>query len=122
MSHRRNYTRYPLLEKDFRTSYDAVWASQGIGINPNDIRFLPLLFVILALSVRVAPESLAGDDRQRRLSSLRYYWSCTLPFEHLLPLSHPTLFHVARRSMLLAAAIHSDSMELVLARLLVCCL
>ena len=91
MLHRRNYTRYPLLEKDFRTSYDAVWASQGIGINPNDIRFLPLLFVILALSVRVAPESLAGDDRQRRLSSLRYYWSCMF-FEYLThPVTYPFL-------------------------------
>ncbi|KZS97957.1 hypothetical protein SISNIDRAFT_436686 [Sistotremastrum niveocremeum HHB9708] len=94
-----NYVRYPLYEKDFRTAYEAICASHGIGVNPNDVSFLPLLFVVLALAVRVSPESLGGDDRQRRLSSLRYYWS-------------------SRRSMLLAAAIHNDSIELVSARLL----
>jgi hypothetical protein len=32
---------------------------------------------VLAISVRLAPESLAGDIRTRRVTSLRYYWSCS---------------------------------------------
>lgn len=94
-----NWTRYPLNEADFRKSYQAVWATEGIGINPNHIKFLPLLFIVLAVAVRVAPSSVTGEERQRRLTSLRYYWS-------------------SRRSLLFAAAIHNDSVELVWVRLL----
>jgi hypothetical protein len=71
----RNWTRYPISERDFRTAYTSICAN-GIGINPNDVRFLPLLFVVLAIGVRLAPEHLAGDARSRRINSLRYYWSC----------------------------------------------
>jgi hypothetical protein len=49
----------------------------GIGAtNPNDVRFLPLLFVVLAIAIRLAPEHIGGDARNRRVTSLRYYWSC----------------------------------------------
>jgi hypothetical protein len=70
-----NWTRYPVSEHDFRASYTSVCAN-GIGANPNDVRFLPLLFVVLSIAVRLAPEHVAGDARTRRLTSLRYYWSC----------------------------------------------
>ena len=43
---------------------------------PGDLRFLPLLFVVLAIAARLAPERLCGDVRNRRLTSQRYYWSC----------------------------------------------
>ncbi|KAF5344109.1 hypothetical protein D9758_008899 [Tetrapyrgos nigripes] len=97
-----NWTRYAISEKDFRASYAAVCAhgAHGIGAtNPNDVRFLPLLFVVLAISVRLAPEEVAGDARHRRVTSLRYYWS-------------------SRRSLLIAAAIQPDSLEMILTRLL----
>jgi hypothetical protein len=71
----RNWTRYPLCEPDFRTAYNSI-CETGIGTNPNNVRFLPLLFVVLAIAVRLAPEHLAGDSRARRITSLRYYWSC----------------------------------------------
>jgi len=74
----RNWTRYPISEHDFRAGYTSICAN-GIGINPNDVRFLPLLFVVLAIAVRLAPEHLAGDARSRRITSLRYYWSCASP-------------------------------------------
>ncbi|EJU06051.1 hypothetical protein DACRYDRAFT_45478, partial [Dacryopinax primogenitus] len=93
-----NYTRYPLYEPAFRVSYESIYANQG-KLHPNDIRFLPLLFVILATSVRLAPEHLAGNSAARRITSLRYYWA-------------------SRRSLLIAAAVQSDSLELVFARLL----
>ncbi|EEB91009.1 hypothetical protein MPER_10706, partial [Moniliophthora perniciosa FA553] len=90
-----NWTRYVISEKDFRDAYKTVCAhgSHGVGAtNPNDIRFLPLLFVVLAIAVRLAPEEVAGDARSRRVTSLRYYWS--------------------------SAAIQPDSLDIVLTRLL----
>lgn len=70
-----NWTRYPVSEKNFRAGCNSLY-NEGAAINPNEFRFLPLLFVILAISVRVAPEQLAGDSRTRRLTSSRYYWCC----------------------------------------------
>ncbi|KAH7914171.1 fungal-specific transcription factor domain-containing protein [Hygrophoropsis aurantiaca] len=93
-----NWTRYPVSEQDFRAAYASL-CSNGVGANTNDARFLPLLFVVLAISVRLAPEHLAGDIRTRRVTSLRYYWS-------------------SRRSLLIAAAIQPDSLDIVLTRLL----
>ncbi|KII95134.1 hypothetical protein PLICRDRAFT_33967 [Plicaturopsis crispa FD-325 SS-3] len=93
-----NWTRYPLSERDFRAAYGSICAN-GVSANPSDARFLPLLFVVLAIAVRLAPENIAGDARQRRLTSLRYYWS-------------------SRRSLLIAAAIQPDSLDVVLTRLL----
>lgn len=78
-----NWTRYPVSEKDFRAAYSSVCAHgrDGIGAtNPHDVRFLPLLFVVLAISARLSPENIGGDARTRRITSLRYYWSCELTF------------------------------------------
>ncbi|KAI0796681.1 fungal-specific transcription factor domain-containing protein [Abortiporus biennis] len=93
-----NWTRYPIYERDFRSSYAAIHA-EGTAVNPNDVRFLPLLFVVLAISARLAPEHIAGDHRTRRLTSSRYYWS-------------------SRRSLLIAAAVQPDCLEMVLTRML----
>ncbi|EJD53601.1 hypothetical protein AURDEDRAFT_110415 [Auricularia subglabra TFB-10046 SS5] len=93
-----NFTRYPLYEPDFRTAYESI-RRQWPRVQASDVRFLPLLFVVLAIAVRLAPERIAGDARERKLTSLRYYWS-------------------ARRSMLIAAAVQTDCVELVLAQLL----
>ncbi|KAJ7591047.1 hypothetical protein C8J56DRAFT_934541 [Mycena floridula] len=97
-----NWTRYPISEQDFRAAYMSICKlnAQGLGIgSPNDVRFLSLLFVVLAIAVRLAPEDVAGDSRTRRVTSLRYYWS-------------------SRRSLLIAAAIQPDSLDVVLTRLL----
>ncbi|EIM88461.1 uncharacterized protein STEHIDRAFT_95677 [Stereum hirsutum FP-91666 SS1] len=93
-----NWTRYPISERDFRQSYASL-VENGVAAHPNDVRFLPLLFVVLAIAVRLAPENIAGDARSRRLTSLRYYWA-------------------SRRSVLIAAAIQPDSLDMVLTRLL----
>ncbi|KAG8762065.1 hypothetical protein FRC11_011396, partial [Ceratobasidium sp. 423] len=93
-----NYTRYPLYEPAFRVSYDSIWTN-GVRVSPGDARFLPLLFVVMATAVRLAPEHIAGDLRTRRITSLRYYWS-------------------SRRTLTLASAIQNESLELLLARLL----
>ncbi|EJD00992.1 uncharacterized protein FOMMEDRAFT_169200 [Fomitiporia mediterranea MF3/22] len=93
-----NWTRYPISEQDFRASYAALFVD-GVGSNPNDIRFLPLLFIILAISVRLCPEDIGGNAHERRLKSSRFYWS-------------------SRRALLVAAAIQPDSLEMVVFRLL----
>ncbi|KAL1743733.1 hypothetical protein HDZ31DRAFT_83183 [Schizophyllum fasciatum] len=95
-----NWTRYPISEREFRVAYEAVRAhgNEG-GFNPNDVRFLPLLFVVLAIASRLAPENIGGDARHRRVVSLRYYWS-------------------SRRALLIAVAIQPDSLDIVLTRLL----
>ncbi|KAJ7682751.1 fungal-specific transcription factor domain-containing protein [Mycena polygramma] len=95
-----NWTRYPISERDFRAAYNSICEHgiNGVGA-PSDVSFLPLLFAVLAISVRLAPESIAGDARTRRVTSLRYYWS-------------------SRRSLLIAAVIQPDSLDIVLTRLL----
>jgi hypothetical protein len=73
---------------------------------------LPLVFIVLAMAVRLAPEEWAGDDQTRKLSSLRLYWSCrSRKIRQVLTL--------ARRSILIATAVQSESLELVVTRLLV---
>jgi hypothetical protein len=110
-----NWTRYPISERDFRQSYEGVCAN-GVSSHPNDVRFLPLLFVVLAISVRLSPEHIGGDIRTRRLTSLRYYWACMCLFRAVEVASS---FRLARRSLLIAAAIQPDSLDMVLTRLLV---
>ncbi|KAJ7068330.1 fungal-specific transcription factor domain-containing protein [Mycena amicta] len=98
--HTINWTRYPISERDFRSSFNSICEHGTNGVNaPADVSFLPLLFAVLAISVRLAPESIAGDARARRVTSLRYYWS-------------------SRRSLLIAAVIQPDSLDIVLTRLL----
>jgi hypothetical protein len=104
-----NYTRYPIDEVGFRASFDSI-CNNGHRVQPDDVRFLPLLFVVLAISARLAPETILGDERSRRLNSLRYYWSCMstvptpsialdLPFSKLADLFlSPLLFKVTLSS------------------------
>ncbi|KAJ3528509.1 hypothetical protein NMY22_g9383 [Coprinellus aureogranulatus] len=97
-----NWTRYPVSERDFRAAYASIpsGGNDTLGAsNPNIIRFLPLLFVVLAIAVRLSPERIGGDASSRRVVSLRYYWS-------------------SRRSLLMAAAVQPDCLEIVLTRLL----
>ena len=46
------------------------------AVDPSNVRALPLVFIVLAMAVRLAPEEWAGDEQTRKLSSLRMYWSC----------------------------------------------
>ena len=112
-----NYTRYPIDEAGFRRAFDTITRT-GLRIQAEDVRFLPLLFVVLAIAARLAPDQLLGNEHHRRITSLRYYWSCESCDTHP-PARTTSHAHTARRSLLIAAAIQTDSLELVLARLLV---
>ncbi|KAH8830529.1 fungal-specific transcription factor domain-containing protein [Flagelloscypha sp. PMI_526] len=96
-----NWTRYPISEVDFRKAYASllVHRAEGSGnTNTNDICFLGLLFVVLAIAARVAPDAIL-EPAQRRVTSMRYYWA-------------------SRRSVLIAAAIQPDTLWMILTRLL----
>ena len=85
-----NWTRYPVSESDFRTAYASIYAHVENHMNltkPSDVRFLPLLFVVLAISARLAPERIAGDALDIGISSLKYYWSC-----QYISICHVSLF------------------------------
>ena len=115
----RNWTRYPVSEEDFRSAYLSVCSNGGSGFgatNLNDVRFLPLLFVVLAISVRLAPEHLAGDARTRRTTSLRYYWACTSPL--LTPYSY-TIITISKLGDLFSLRPQSSLIHLT-SSLLVC--
>ena len=91
--------------------------SSTVTVAAGDLRFLPLLFVVLAITARLAPEELCGDVRSRRLTSQRYYWSCEYAS---LTLRVPQLTgKLARRSLLVAVAIQPNCLEMIWTRLLV---
>ncbi|EIW61968.1 uncharacterized protein TRAVEDRAFT_117517 [Trametes versicolor FP-101664 SS1] len=94
-----NWTRYPISEHEFRASYAAFIANEHNHANPNNIRFLPLLFVVLAISVRLAPERIGGSEQTKKTAGSRYYWC-------------------SRRALLIIAAIQPDCFEVVLIRML----
>ncbi|WWC59894.1 uncharacterized protein I303_102456 [Kwoniella dejecticola CBS 10117] len=93
-----NFVRYPIDERSFRASYEDLY-NKSTAVDPSNVRALPLVFIVLALAVRQAPDEWAGDEETRKLSSLRMYWS-------------------SRRSILIATAVQSESIELVITRLL----
>jgi len=68
--------RLPLLydRSGLMIAYEDLYQSPTIV--PENVRSLPLVFIVLAMAVRLAPEEWAGDDQTRKLSSLRLYWSC----------------------------------------------
>jgi hypothetical protein len=87
--------------------------------NANDVRFLPLLFVVLAIALRLAPESIGGDAKTRRLKSVQYYWYCKQVISRISVYFTNSLI-LARRALLIAAAVQQESLDMVLTRLLVC--
>lgn len=97
-----------------RYLYDKAYEDlyQSPTIVPENVRSLPLVFIVLAMAVRLAPEEWAGDDQTRKLSSLRLYWSCK-------SYTIRQVLNPARRSILIATAVQSESLELVVTRLLV---
>ncbi len=95
-----NHIRYTIDEAGFRAAFEDIYKKKDEGgPEPGNVRSLPLIFIVLATSVMGAPEHLAGDERNRKLTSLRMYWS-------------------SRRSILIATSIQPESLELVVTRLL----
>ncbi|KIY49263.1 hypothetical protein FISHEDRAFT_30386, partial [Fistulina hepatica ATCC 64428] len=98
-----NWTRYPISRRDFMAAYHHVRESlngpANAAFNSWTVRFMPLLFVVLAIASRLATEDVGGDKRKRHANSVRYYWT-------------------SRRSLLLAVSVQPDGLDIVLTRLL----
>jgi hypothetical protein len=69
-----NFVRYPIDEKLFRQSFEAVYKHGDI--DHTTVLALPLVFMALAISMRVAPEEWAGPEDKKKTSSLKLYWDC----------------------------------------------
>ncbi|KAL1405596.1 hypothetical protein Q8F55_009235 [Vanrija albida] len=95
-----NPLRYPILENKFWYPMDDLYDKQATASDDlESLRHLPLVFIVLAIGVLLAPESVAGSDKHRRAESLRLYWC-------------------SRRANLFTASIQPESVELALAGLL----
>lgn len=120
-----NFVRYPIDETHFRqgssrhppnsqltpSAFEDIY-QKSAAVDPSNVRALPLIFIVLATAVRLAPQEWAGDDKTKKLSSLRMYWSCESQAVEIV-------LTPARRSILIATAVQSESLELVVTRLLV---
>ncbi|ORY20832.1 hypothetical protein BCR39DRAFT_554723 [Naematelia encephala] len=92
-----NYVRYPIDEHLFRQAFEDVYSSQAI--DSNHVIALPLVFIVLALAVRVAPDAWEYSEDQKRTSSLRFYWN-------------------SKNAILIASAVKAESLQLVETRIL----
>lgn len=69
-----NYVRYPISEHLFRQSFAMLYDSRSI--TGPAVLALPLVFIVLAMAIRVAPDQWVGGEDDKRNSSLRMYWNC----------------------------------------------
>lgn len=69
-----NFVRYPIDEVLFRQAFTMVY--EHGNIDSVTVLALPLLFIALAISMRIAPESWAGTEGARKNQSLKLYWNC----------------------------------------------
>ncbi|KAK4684431.1 hypothetical protein P7C73_g5751, partial [Tremellales sp. Uapishka_1] len=93
-----NYVRYPIAEALFRDSFEDVYASPT-DVSPSCVIALPLVFIVLAIAIRVAPEEWAGGDNAKRTHSLKMYWS-------------------SKTAIIIASAVKAENVQLVETRIL----
>jgi hypothetical protein len=73
-----NYIRYPISEYLFRQNLEILYDSSSITAQA--VLALPLVFIVLAMAIRVAPEQWVGGEEVKRSTSLRMYWNCEFCF------------------------------------------
>lgn len=69
-----NHIRYPISEYLFRQNLEILYDSSSITAQA--VLALPLVFIVLAMAIRVAPEQWVGGEEVKRSTSLRMYWNC----------------------------------------------
>lgn len=69
-----NFVRYPIDESLFRHAFKMVY--EHGNIDSVTVLALPLVFIALAISIRIAPEAWAGSEATRKTHSLKLYWNC----------------------------------------------
>lgn len=68
-----NHVRYPISEFLFRQSFVLIYENKTIS--GAAVLALPLVFIVLAMAIRVAPDQWVGGEDQKRTNSLRMYWN-----------------------------------------------
>lgn len=69
-----NFVRYPISEFLFRQSFSALYADRSI--NPTAVLAMPLVFIVLAIAMRCAPDEWFEGETEKKRHSLRMYWNC----------------------------------------------
>ncbi|WVR04770.1 hypothetical protein IAU60_001782 [Kwoniella sp. DSM 27419] len=90
-----NYVRYPIDRHLFRAAYETVYSGTESAAL---VLALPLIFIVLALSIRVAPDDMVGPEDQKRTMSLRMYWN-------------------SKSAVMLASAVKAENVHLVETRI-----
>ncbi|WWD21666.1 hypothetical protein CI109_106152 [Kwoniella shandongensis] len=91
-----NYVRYPIDEFLFKQAFDTVYSD---GSSPSTVIALPLVFIVLATAIRIAPDELIASEDQKRTMSLRMYWS-------------------SKSAVIIASAVKAENLQLVETRIL----
>jgi hypothetical protein len=76
------------------TAFHALYENRSI--NSTSVLALPLVFIVLAVATRIAPDHWIEGDEQRRTHSLRMYWNCVY-FEPVLATAELTSHSQASR-------------------------
>ncbi|KIR54550.1 nuclear protein [Cryptococcus gattii Ru294] len=90
-----NFVRYPIDDHAFKRAFETVYAD---GNNSSAVLALPLVFIVLAISARIAPEAVIDTEEKKRALSLHMYWS-------------------SKSAAVIAAAVKAENIQLVETRI-----
>lgn len=109
-----NFVRYPIDETLFRQAFKMVY--EHGKIDSVTILALPLVFIALAISMRIAPESWAGSEATKKTQSLKLYWNCEY-LSGIVKGINADL--VAKSAIIIASAVKTEHLQLVETHILV---
>lgn len=110
-----NFVRYPIDDRAFKRAFETVYMD---GNSPSAVLALPLVFIVLAISARIAPEAVIDTEERKRALSLRMYWSCKYLYRScgiLLTFRGQT----AKSAAIIASAVKAENIQLVETRICV---
>ncbi|WVN89314.1 uncharacterized protein L203_104536 [Cryptococcus depauperatus CBS 7841] len=90
-----NFVRYPIDEHSFRQALETVYTDRS---SPSAVLALPLVFIVLSISTRIAPNELIESEDNKRSMSLRMYWC-------------------SRSAVIFASAVKAENIQLVETRI-----
>jgi hypothetical protein len=108
-----NFVRYPIDETLFRQAFRMV--NEHGNIDSVTVLALPLVFIALAIAMRIAPESWAGTEATKKTQSLKLYWNC----EYRLRSSEQIADDSAKTAIIIASAVKTEHLQLVETHILV---
>ncbi|RXK39216.1 hypothetical protein M231_03573 [Tremella mesenterica] len=92
-----NFVRYPISQENFGDYVKLIYESPALEAMA--VIGLPLVCIVFAMAIRVAPLEWIGDEEQRRTYSLKMYWN-------------------SRTAIILSSALMAESLPLVETKIL----